>query len=78
MTDNRLSISMANSLVQAARDLVENIRERGSHDNWKALARLLDQIPRQGEPDPIYKEWCRSPAACMGKGYCPLDPVCSD
>jgi hypothetical protein len=25
-----------------------------------------------------YREWCRNPAACRGKGYCPLDPTCGD
>ena len=25
-----------------------------------------------------YDEWCRNPAACVGKGYCPLDPNCGD
>lgn len=25
-----------------------------------------------------YGEWCRNPAACAGKGYCPLDPTCGD
>jgi len=25
-----------------------------------------------------YGEWCRKPAACAGKGYCPLDPTCGD
>lgn len=25
-----------------------------------------------------YAEWCRDPAACVGKGYCPRDPTCGD
>jgi hypothetical protein len=29
------------------------------------------------DPRP-YGEWCRDPAACAGKGYCPLDPTCGD
>jgi hypothetical protein len=28
-------------VAEAARDLIENIRERGSHDNWKACAEAL-------------------------------------
>ena len=26
----------------------------------------------------VYGEWCRDPAACAGKGYCPHDPTCGD
>ncbi len=29
-------------MIEAARDLVDNIRANGIHDNWKALARELD------------------------------------
>ncbi len=25
-----------------------------------------------------YGEWCREPALCAGKGYCPRDPTCGD
>jgi|ERR1700721_4821465 len=31
-----------------------------------------------GKHEPAYGEWCRNPAACAGKGYCPLDPTCGD
>lgn len=30
-------------LSEAARDLVENIRENGVHDNWKSLANKLKE-----------------------------------
>lgn len=34
------------------------------------------------KPDPswkgVYKEWCRDPELCRGKGYCPRDPTCGD
>ena len=29
-------------------------------------------------PHTAYGEWCRRPEACIGKGYCPLDPTCAD
>lgn len=38
------------ALVQPARDLIENISERGFHDNWKPLAaalRAYDKISAQ-------------------------------
>jgi hypothetical protein len=28
--------------------------------------------------EPTYGEWCRNPALCAGKGYCPRDPSCGD
>lgn len=30
------------------------------------------------ETAPPYGEWCRDPAICAGKGYCPKDPSCAD
>ncbi len=41
-------------LIEAAEDLVQNIREHGSHDNYKALAaaieRTMEKYPCQQSP----------------------------
>lgn len=40
-------------------------------ENVAAYRKLL-------EPHTAYGDWCRRPEACIGKGYCPLDPTCAD
>ena len=37
-------IERLRTVAHAARDLIENIRERGVHDNYKPLAAALDEI----------------------------------
>ena len=32
----------------------------------------------KSRPKGVYGEWCRDPAICAGKGYCPRDPTCGD
>lgn len=61
------------------RDAVDQrrARRRGrtvyrTYDDWKLAS------PDDDAPQPPYGEWCRNPAACAGKGYCPLDPTCGD
>lgn len=39
-----LEMDRLRALVQPARDLVENIMERGIHDNWKGLAKALRDL----------------------------------
>ena len=46
-------------------------------------ARAADSAAAATEPKPSkerapYREWCRDPKACAGKGYCPKDPTCGD
>ena len=38
------SYNMLFDLYKEATVLIQNIREHGSHDNWKATARALDKI----------------------------------
>lgn len=37
-------IERLRKVAVASRDLVKNIREHGTHDNWKPLASALDEV----------------------------------
>ena len=37
----------------------------------------FELLPSSAETAP-YGPMCRNPKACVGKGYCPLDPTCGD
>ena len=57
----------------------ENAQLRDALNVATSKSGVATCIGGQTEHDPRpYGEWCRNPAACAGKGYCPLDPTCGD
>lgn len=66
--------------VQVARDAHAAEQELAALRRAQELQRLerYSDIDKRWRDTRAYGEWCRKPAACAGKGYCPLDPTCGD
>ncbi|HWX30132.1 MAG TPA: hypothetical protein VNZ53_22180 [Steroidobacteraceae bacterium] len=50
----------------------------GTHNGYPYHFGCLPIPSKKKKTGNPYGEWCRDPAACAGKGYCPLDPTCGD
>lgn len=58
---------------EAIQDVVKYLVESGLEVRDEGETFWLPNKP-QGH----YKEWCRDPSLCDGKGYCPRNPSCAD
>lgn len=58
------------------RDAIEHRDRAAFHDRCAVYFRARSALGRKFNSP--YKEWCRKPEACAGKGYCPLNPTCGD